>query len=187
MELTQFRNSEAFQESYPKEDTEIRIRLLVLEERLDDRDRKIARLESALFRRSQVHESSSSEALLGRVADLEAEVLSLRTVLAGMMSGGLPSVSPTAAPPRADGGGHARVVPPPAYPSSFPPPTFSAPGGEWPSRVSDRRTAARGQQVRGEEGCTRRKEGPRSPLSSVPERPTAAGAGFPDREECSPQ
>jgi hypothetical protein len=76
--LSQFRGSEAFKEDVTLKDSEVRERLFVLEERMQQRDHDIAALRTELSRHSAVQDLSS-EALLGRMARLEAEVSALHT------------------------------------------------------------------------------------------------------------
>jgi hypothetical protein len=74
-QLSQFRKSNDFKEDETLEDLEARKRLTALEERMQQRDQEVAALQSELSQ--QQH---NQEALLGRVARLEAEV---STVVSG--------------------------------------------------------------------------------------------------------
>jgi predicted RNase H-like nuclease (RuvC/YqgF family) len=73
-QVSQFRESEEFKEEVTQEDLETRKRLAALEERMQQRDREIAALQTELSQ--QQH---NQEAVLGRVARLEADVLALHT------------------------------------------------------------------------------------------------------------
>jgi hypothetical protein len=71
--LSRFRESDDFKEDGTQKDLEARKRLLALEERMQQRDFGIVSLRTELLRHLWLQESSS-EAFLGRVARLEAEV-----------------------------------------------------------------------------------------------------------------
>jgi hypothetical protein len=76
--LSQFRESDDFKEDGTQKDLEARKRLLALEERMQQRECDIAALRTELSRQFRAQESAS-EALLGRVARLEAEASALRS------------------------------------------------------------------------------------------------------------
>jgi hypothetical protein len=78
VQLSQFRESNDFKEQAMMEDSEARMRLSVLEERMHQRDKEIAALRCEFSRQAQVHESAVG-VLLGRIARLEAEMTSLRS------------------------------------------------------------------------------------------------------------
>jgi hypothetical protein len=77
--LSQFRESDDFKDDGTLKDFEVRKRLSALEERMQQHNCEIAALQTELLQHLRVHESSS-EALFGRVAHLEASCLSHSTV-----------------------------------------------------------------------------------------------------------
>jgi hypothetical protein len=76
--LSQFRESDDFKEDVTLKDLEARKRLLALEERMQQSDCEIVALRTELLRHSRAQESAS-EAVLGRVARLEADLSALHT------------------------------------------------------------------------------------------------------------
>jgi TolA-binding protein len=77
-QLSQFRGSDHFKKETTMKDSEVRMRLSTLEERMQQRDDEIAALQHELSQQSRAQESVA-EALLGRVARLEAEVSALKS------------------------------------------------------------------------------------------------------------
>jgi hypothetical protein len=102
--LSHFRESDDFKEDVIQKDLEARQRLSVLEERMRGHDRELSVLRTTLFRHSRAQESTS-EALLGRIARLEAEVSVLVLVPASAVSDSTvprsPPLVPLATPPSA--------------------------------------------------------------------------------------
>jgi hypothetical protein len=70
--ISQFQDSDDFREAETVQDSEARRRLSVLEDRMQQRDREIASVHGKLLRQSQAQESAT-EAVLGRVSQLEAD------------------------------------------------------------------------------------------------------------------
>jgi hypothetical protein len=74
--LSQFRESEDFKKETTNKDLDVCVRLLALEERMQQHDLEIAAVQCELSRQSRVQESTA-EAFLGRIARLETDVSTL--------------------------------------------------------------------------------------------------------------
>jgi hypothetical protein len=121
-QLSQFRNCDDFKKEPTMEDSEARMRLSAVEERMQHCDRKFAALQAELSRQFRTQESAVN-AVIGRVVDLESEVLPLRTgrvrAAAAPRAPAL-SFAPSSVPEQAQ-----KLIPPPA--SAFlPPPTWNS-------------------------------------------------------------
>jgi hypothetical protein len=122
--LSQFRESDDLKEDRTLKDLEARRRLSVLEERMQQSDREIGALRTELSRHLRT-QGSASEALLGRVSRLEAEVSALQTAPALAHS-----IVPTAKPPPPSSPTSPLSTPPSV---SVPPALPSSPG--WNSAI----------------------------------------------------
>jgi hypothetical protein len=92
-QLSRFRTSDDFKEQATTVDSAARLRLHILEERMQQREREIARLHSELSRHSRALELAT-DALLGRMGRLEAEVSALRSVSGSAAMPGLTLARP---------------------------------------------------------------------------------------------
>jgi hypothetical protein len=125
--LSQFRESDGFQEDGPQKDLEARKRLSALEERIQQRDCDIAALRTELSRQLRAQESAS-EALLGRVAGLEAEASALRSAAEGETRPALTRLQSDVARLKADFSAlQLAPIPPSAQTEKSPPPTSPSP------------------------------------------------------------